>query len=51
MPEEHQKYIQWNGQRFVEWAGKIGPNTVVTVTSILNTYKVEQQGYKRVWDC
>jgi len=46
MPEEHQKYIQWNGQRFVEWAGKIGPNTVATVTSILNTHKVEQQGYK-----
>jgi len=36
MPEEHQKYIQWNDQRFKEWAEKIGPNTVSTVRSILN---------------
>ena len=24
MPSEHQKYIQWNGERFVHWAAKIG---------------------------
>lgn len=46
MPEEHQQYIQWNSQRFIQWAEKIGPNTVVTVKSILNSHKVEQQGYK-----
>lgn len=46
MPEDHQKYIKWNGERFIEWAEKIGPNTTVTVKSILVSYKVEQQGYK-----
>lgn len=46
MPEEHQKYIQWNGQRFIEWAEKVGPYTVSAVKSILNSRKVEQQGYK-----
>ncbi len=46
MPEEHQKYIQWNDQRFIEWAEKIGPNTVSTVRFILDSHKVEQQGYK-----
>lgn len=46
MPEDHQKYLQWNGDRFIEWAGKIGTSTTITVKSILASYKVEQQGYK-----
>ena len=46
MPEEHQKYLKWDKKRFIEWAEKIGPNTAVTIKSILASYKVEQQGYK-----
>ena len=46
MPEEHQKYLEWNGERFIQWAHKIGTSTVVTVKSILASYKLEQQGYK-----
>ena len=46
MPEDHQKYLKWNGERFIEWAEKIGTNTAITVKSILASYKVEQQGYK-----
>ncbi len=46
MPEDHQKYLEWNGDRFIEWAHKIGPHTVTTVKSILASFKVEQQGYK-----
>ena len=45
MPPEHQKYVQWNGERFIHWAGKVGSNTQVTVQAILSGYKVEQQGY------
>ena len=45
MPPEHQKYVQWNGERFIHWAGKAGSNTQVTVQAILCSYKVEQQGY------
>lgn len=46
MPPDHRKYIQWNGERFVKWAGKIGSNTETVVKSILAGCKVEQQGYK-----
>ena len=46
MPPEHQKYAQWNGERFIHWAGKVGSNTQVAVQAILSGYKVEQQGYK-----
>ena len=46
MPDDHQKYLKWDGNRFIEWASKIGVNTTITVKSILTSYKVEQQGYK-----
>ena len=46
MPPDHQKYVQWNGERFVRWAGKIGGSTECVVRAILTGYKVEQQGYK-----
>lgn len=46
MPKDHQKYIQWNGERFIKWAAKIGPNTQTVIAGILNGCKVEQQGYK-----
>lgn len=46
MPKDHQKYIQWNGERFIKWAAKIGVNTEMVVKAILSGYKVEQQGYK-----
>jgi hypothetical protein len=46
MPPEHQKYIAWNGERFIFWASKIGPKTEIVVRSILSSHKIEQQGYK-----
>ena len=46
MPEKHQQYVQWNGERFKKWAIKIGKNTNIVVAAILSGYKVEQQGYK-----
>ena len=46
MPPDHQKYVQWNGERFVSWAAKIGSSTQAAVKAILSSYKVEQQGYK-----
>jgi hypothetical protein len=46
MPPNHQKYGQWNGQRFREWAAKIGPNAAAMVESSLAGQKVEQQGYR-----
>jgi len=49
MPPDHLKYIQWNGERFISWAEKVGPNTTSVIRLFLNRYAVEQQGYNPVW--
>ena len=46
MPDNHQKYLQWDGQRFIAWAKNVGPNTVIVIRAILTSHKVEQQGYR-----
>ena len=46
MPPDHQKYMLWNGERFISWASKIGPKTEIVVRAILSSHKIEQQGYK-----
>ena len=46
MPPDHQKYLQWNGERFTQWAEKIGENTIAVVRLFLTSCQVEQQGYK-----
>jgi len=46
MPEKHKSYTEWNAERFIYWAGGIGPNTKTAITAILTTHKIEQQGYR-----
>lgn len=46
MPPEHQKYLEWDGDRFRQWTSKIGVNTRKTVDAILDSKEVEQQGYR-----
>jgi len=46
MPEDHQKYLEWNGDRFRKWAERIGTNTYQAVDAILTSQRVEQQSYK-----
>ena len=46
MPEDHQKYIQWNGERFISWAENVGTHTVIAIKAILASHKIEQQGYR-----
>jgi len=46
MPEDHQKYLEWNGDRFRRWADQIGTNTRKVVDAILTSGKVEQQSYR-----
>ena len=46
MPPDHQKYLQWDGERFRRWADTIGPNTATVIRHFLSMYKIEQQGYK-----
>ena len=46
MPEEHQQYLEWNGDRFRRWAAQIGPSTGEVINSILASQRVEQQSYR-----
>lgn len=46
MPPDHQKYLEWNGDRFKQWAQKIGPSTHKVIIAILSSSRVEQQNYK-----
>ena len=46
MPEDHQKYLEWNGDRFRKWADSIGINTSKVVDAILTSGRIEQQSYR-----
>ena len=46
MPEDHQKYLEWSGDRFRKWAERIGINTYTVVNAILTSKRVEQQTYR-----
>lgn len=46
MPPDHQKYLEWNGDRFRKWADQIGTNTYEVVNGILASGRVEQQSYR-----
>ena len=46
MPEDHQKYLEWNGDRFRRWADQIGANTRKVVDGILTSNRIEQQSYR-----
>ena len=45
MPPNHKYASEWNGDRFLNWARKIGPNTTTVIRRLLDSYKVEQQAY------
>jgi transposase len=45
MPEDHQKYLEWNGDRFRKWAKSVGINTYRVIDTILSSHPVEQQSY------
>ena len=46
MPPDHQKYLEWDDDRFLKWATQIGPCTRSVVSAILDHFKVKQQGYR-----
>lgn len=46
MPPNHQKFLEWDGDRFRKWASSIGESTGMVVNAILSSYTVEQQGYR-----
>ena len=46
MPESHQQYLEWNGDRFRKWAEWIGSSTYQVIDAILTSKRVEQQSYR-----
>ena len=49
MPPNHQAVHQsrkFDGQRYRNWAKAVGPNTLFVVDILLNSGKVEEQGYR-----
>lgn len=46
MPPDHQKYLEWNGDRFRKWAETIGTNTYKAINGLLTSGRVEQQSYR-----
>jgi len=46
MPADHQKHGEWNGDRFRNWARKIGPETLAVIEFLLSSAKIEEQSYK-----
>lgn len=46
MPADHQKYLEWNGDRFRKWAEQIGSDTYTVTNAILASQRVEQQSYR-----
>lgn len=50
MPEDHQKYLEWNGDRFRKWAEQIGINTYHAVNAILTSNVWSSKPTEVVWD-
>jgi transposase len=46
MPTSHQKYGEWSGDRFRDWAKKIGPSAVMVIESFLSNARIEEQAFK-----
>lgn len=46
MPKDHQKYFEWNGDRFRKWAKGIGDDTFKVIDAMLKIAAIEQQAYR-----
>lgn len=46
MPTRHRKYLEWTPDRFLRWAGKIGPQTVKLAEQIIASRPHPQQSYR-----
>ena len=46
MPEAHKAVTEWNSERFLTWAGKIGPNTRKMISQVLESREYSVQTYR-----
>ena len=45
MPKGSNAREEWNKERFIKWANKIGVNTTTVITNLFTQYSYEQQAY------
>ena len=50
MPQNHQKYLEWNGDRFHRWADSIGINTSKVAMQSLPPEESNSSLIEAVWD-
>lgn len=48
MPESHQQYVEWNSERVVSWAEKIGPSAHALAQAMLLSRRHPQQAYRSI---
>jgi transposase len=46
MPPSHQKWADWTPDRFIRWAGKVGPQTARLINMVLCARPHPQQGFR-----
>jgi hypothetical protein len=47
MPKKHREYLRdWTPERFTDWAGEIGLNTLGAIEAILASKKIVEQAYR-----
>ena len=46
MPPSHQKWADWTPDRFIRWAGKVGPHTARLINMVLTSRPHPQQGFR-----
>jgi transposase len=46
MPRSHLKWAEWTPDRFIRWAGKIGPHSTELIKQILASRPHPQQGFR-----
>ena len=46
MPESHKTITGWSDERFISWAGKIGPNTASFIRKVLDSREHSVQSYR-----
>ena len=49
MPQDHQKYLEWNGDRFRKWTERIGINTYIVVKAYLPLKVWNNRHIEAVW--
>jgi len=46
MPDKHQKYLQWDEKRFMNWAAQYGPSTEAVIRALLASHAIPQHGFR-----